>query len=165
VSDRRTTLITALKKRLLDTHEQVETLRVACSQFGDEFDEAAFVAAWNSKDRKLKLTALSVQAAYENSINGAIRIAQELSELAGWTPANLEPSSVDALKALREHGVIPNATVHAQLKDAYEERSSLQHDYANTLARDIHEQAKATLDAVPALLQEAHLYVVQNFKN
>ena len=165
MSDRRLRLITALKKPLLDTHEQVETLRVACSQFGDEFDEAAFIAAWNDSDRSTKLSALAVQAAYENSINGAIRIAQELSELAGWTPANVEPSSVEALKALRENGVIPNARVHQQLKDPYEARGSLQHDYANTRARDIYEQAKATLDAVPAMLQEAHLYVVHNAKD
>ncbi len=164
MSDRRATLTTALKKRLLDTHEQVETLRVACSQFGDDFEETAFVSAWNSSNRLLKLSALAVQAAYENSINGAIRVAQELAELAGWTPANAKPSSIEALKALREHGIIPNAKLHLQLKDAYERRSLLQHDYANTLARDIHEQARATLDAVPALLQEAHLYVVQNLK-
>jgi hypothetical protein len=163
VSNRQATLITALKKRLIETDEQVKTLQVACSQFGEEFDEAGFIEAWNSSDRKVKLTALAVQAAYENSINGAIRIAQELSELAGWTEPNREPSSVDALKALRENGVIPSAAVHRQLKDAYEERSTLQHDYANTLARDIHEQAKATLDAVPAMLQEAHLFITRNF--
>src|SRR5262249_26352555 len=140
-------------------------LRLACGQFGDEFDEAAFVTAWNHSDRRTKLSALAVQAAYENSINGAIRIAQELSALAGWTAPNLEPSSIEALKALRENGVIPNAKVHQQLREAYEARGTLQHDYANTLARDIHEQAKATLESVPAMLQEAHLYVVQNFKN
>jgi hypothetical protein len=163
VNDRRTTLTTALKKRVLDTREQIETLRVACSQFGADFDETAFVSAWNNSDRHVKLSALAVQAAYENSINGAIRVAQELAELAGWTPANTEPSSVEALKALRENGIIPNAKVHQQLRDAYERRSLLQHDYANTLARDISEQARSTLDAVPALLQEAHLYVMQKF--
>lgn len=164
MSDRRATLTTALKKRLLDTLEQVETLLVACSQFDDDFDEAAFVSAWNSSDRQVKLSALAVQAAYENSINGAMRIAQELAELAGWTPANAEPTSVETLKALRENGIIANATIHQQLKDAYEQRGSLQHDYANTLARDIHEQAQATLVAVPALLQDVHLYVVQNLE-
>lgn len=161
MSDRRATLTTALKKRLLDTSEQVETLRVACSQFGDDFDETAFVAAWTSSDRQLKLSALAVQAAYENSINGAIRVAQELAELARWTPTNTAPSSFEALKVLRENGIIPNAKIHQQLRDAYEHRSLLQHDYANTLARDIYEQARATLDAVPAMLQEAQLYVVQ----
>lgn len=165
MSDRRATLTTALKKRLLDTLEQVETLRVACSQFGDDFDEAAFVSAWNSSDRRVKLSALAVQAAYENSINGALRTAQELAELAGWTtPANTEPTSVEALKALRKNGIIANARIHQQLQDAYAQRSSLQHDYANTLARDIHEQARVTLDAVPALLQDVRLYVVQNLK-
>lgn len=165
MSDRRATLTTALKRRLLDTLEQVEMLRVACSQFGDDFDEAAFVSAWNSSsDRHLKLSALAVQAAYENAINGAMRIAQELAELAGWTPANTEPTSVEALEALRENGVIANATIHQQLRDAYEQRGALQHDYANTLARDIHEQARATLGAVPALLQDVHLYVVQHLE-
>jgi hypothetical protein len=151
----------ALKRRLLDTREQVETLRVACSQFGDDFDEAAFVSAWRGSDRKLKLPALAVQAAYENSINGAMRIAQELAELAGWTPANTAPTSVEALRALRENGIIANAAVHRQLRDAYEQRNAL-HDYPNTLARDIHEHARATLAAVPALLQDVHLFLVRN---
>lgn len=164
MTNRRATLITALKKRVLDTLEQVETLRVGCSQFGDDFDEAAFVSAWNSSGRRQKLSALAVQAAYENSINGAIRIAHELAELSGWTPANTEPSSVEALKALRENGIIANAKIHQQLRDAYEQRSSLQHDYANTLARDIHEQARATLDAVPTLLQDVRLFVVQELR-
>ena len=162
MSARRATLTTALKRRLLDTREQVETLRVACGQFGDDFDEADFISAWSSSDRHLKLTTLAVQAAYENSINGAIRIAQELAELAGWTPPNTQPTSVEALKALRDNGIIANPTIHQQLRDAYEQCSSLQHDYANTRARDIHEQARATLEAVPTLLQEVHLYVTQN---
>lgn len=164
MSVRRSTLITALKRRLLDTRDQVGALRAACSRFGDDFDEQAFASAWNSSDADAKLPALAVQAAYENSINGAIRIAQELSELAGWTPANLEPSSTAALKALRENGLIASAKVHQQLKDAYRQRGSLQHDYANTLAREIHEQTRATLDAVPRLLEDVHLYVVQHFE-
>jgi len=32
------------------------------------------------------------------------------------------------------------------------------------LARDIHEQALATLEAVPLLLQDVGLYITQNFK-
>lgn len=164
MSDRRSTLITALKRRLLDTRDQVDALRAACSRFGDDFDEEAFTSAWNSSDADSKLPALAVQAAYENSINGAIRIAQELSELAGWTPANIQPTSTEALKALRENGLIATATLHQQLKDAYEQRGSLQHDYANTFARDIHEQTRATLHTVPRLLEDVHLYVVQNFK-
>ncbi|MFL5953329.1 MAG: hypothetical protein ACJ76I_04370 [Gaiellaceae bacterium] len=114
MSDRRATLTAALKKRLLDTHEQVETLRFACTKFGDDFDEAAFVSAWSSSERELKLSALAVQAAYENSINGALRTAQELAELAGWTRANTEPRSVEALKALRDNGIIANAKIHQQ---------------------------------------------------
>jgi len=164
VSDRRSTLITALKRRLLDTRDQVNALRAACSRFGDDFDEQAFASAWNSSDADGKLPALAVQAAYENSINGAIRIAQELSELAGWIPANTEPTSAEALKALRENGLIATAKIHQQLKDAYAQRSSLQHDYANTLARDIHEQSRATLETVPRLLEDVHLYVLRNFK-
>ncbi len=163
MSDRRATLLTTLKRRLLDTRDQLDALRVACSQFGDDFDEGAFISAWNSNDPQRKLPALAAQAAYENSINGAIRIAQELAELAGWTPPNSEPTSTQALKALRENGVIATAKVHQELKDAYEERGSLQHDYANTLARDIYEQTSATLRAVPPLLEDIHLYVTQHF--
>lgn len=164
MGDRRATLLAALKQRLLDTRRHVDALQVAGARFGADFEEELFVKAWNSSDAERRLPALAAQAAYENAINGAIRIAQELSELAGWTPANREPNSTEALRALRENGVIGTAKLHQELKDAYEARSDLQHDYANTLARDIHEHALATLEAVPGLLQEVALYLTQNFR-
>ena len=160
MSDRREVLTTALKKRLLDTAGHIETLRLACAKFGTDFDVDAFTQAWNGQDQERRITAYAVQAGYENAINGAIKIAQELSELAGWTPPNLEPTSTEALKALRENGII---TAKTQAKsDAYEDRSTLQHDYANTLSRDIHQATRETLSSVPLLLQDVHQYIIRN---
>jgi hypothetical protein len=98
------------------------------------------------------------QAGYENAINGAIRIAQEICELEGWTPANQEPSSIEALKHPRENGVIMAAT-RDRLRGAYESRSDLQHDYVTTAVRLIHEEARATLEAVPELLRDVWLHI------
>jgi uncharacterized protein YutE (UPF0331/DUF86 family) len=162
MSSRRELLVTAIKQRLLDTSRHVDTLRAACAQFESDFDLQAFVTAWNGRSQEQRIAAYAVQAGYENSINGAIKIAQELSELSGWTPPNQQPNSNEALRKLRESGVI-TAKALTSLKDAYEARSKLQHDYANTLARDIHEATFATLDAVPELLQNVHLYVTQNY--
>jgi uncharacterized protein YutE (UPF0331/DUF86 family) len=162
MSSRKELLVTAIKQRLLDTSKHVETLQAACARFGEDFDLQRLVAAWDGESQEQRIAAYAVQAGYENAINGAIKIAQELSELADWTPANQEPNSNEALRKLRENGVITAKTL-TRLKDAYEDRSKLQHDYVNTLARDIHEAALDTLAAVPELLQEVRLYVTQNY--
>ena len=162
MSSRKELLVTVIKQRLLDTSRHVVTLQAACAGFGEDFDLQRFVAAWKGDSQEQRIAAYAIQAGYENSINGAIKIAQELSELAGWTPANQEPNSNEALRKLRENGVITAKTL-TRLKDAYEDRSKLQHDYANTLARDIHEATLATLGAVPELLQEVRLYITKNY--
>lgn len=162
MSGRREVLLAGIKKRIADTERHLETLRVACARFGEDFDDSAFKQAWHGTDQELRMAAYAVQAGYENSINGAIKIAQELSELAGWTPANKEPQAFEALKALKANGVITGSTLD-DLRAAYEDRGIVQHDYVNTLAIDIHDATLATLDAVPAMLQDVVLYVKQNF--
>ncbi len=160
MSNRQALLETAIKERLTDTDKHVKTLQHVCSKFGSDFDLSAFGQAWTSDDNEERVLAYAVQAAYENAINGAVKIAQELCELEGWTPSNHQPSSTEALKKLRENGLF-DAGTHARLKDAYESRNDLQHDYVNVAARRIHEAATATIRAVPNMLQEVALYVRQ----
>lgn len=162
MSDRRATLLVTIKRRVVDTKGHVDALAAACAKFGDDFDLDRFRTAWNGGDTELRLQAYAVQGAYENAVNGAVKIAQELAELAGWTPANQEPSVFEALKALKESGVITNATMQ-KLREAYEDRGHVQHDYVNARAADIHESTAATLEAVPTLLQDVHLYIVQSY--
>jgi uncharacterized protein YutE (UPF0331/DUF86 family) len=145
----------------MDTRRHLETLQVACTRFGDNFDESAFARAWNGTDEEMRLAAYAVQAGYENSINGAMKIAQELSELAGWTPANTEPSVFEALKALKANGIVDNKTLTG-LRGAYEDRGILQHDYVNAGVAEIHAATLDTLEAVPSLLQDVELYLRQN---
>jgi uncharacterized protein YutE (UPF0331/DUF86 family) len=132
----------------------------ACSKFGSDFDFSLFEQAWTSDDDDQRLLAYGVQAGYENAINGAVKIAQELCELEGWTPANQEPKSTEALKKLKENGLV-DAGTHAKLKDAYESRGDLQHDYVHVAVYKIHEAAAATLEGVPLMLQDVALYVQQ----
>jgi hypothetical protein len=152
--------IVAARGENLHTNCQV-VIEIACTRFGDNFDEAAFAQAWTGTDEDMRLAAYAVQAGYENSINGAVRIAQELAELAGWTPTNQEPSVFEALKTLKANGVIDNKTLMG-LRGAYEDRGTLQHDYVNAGAGDIHSATLDTLDAVPSLLQDVELYLRQN---
>ncbi len=151
-------LETSIKSRLVDTRGHIEALRHACSKFGTDFGLDEFAAASASDDPEIRLPAYAVQAAYENGINGAIRIAQELCELEGWASANHEASSIEALKLLHEHGLITAGT-RKSLRDAYESRNDLQHDYVNVAAQRIHAAAIATLEAVPLLLQDVALHV------
>ena len=83
--------------------------------------------------------------------NGCIKIAQELSELRGWSPPNVAPNANEALKQLHNNGVITQKT-WAALKDANEQRNDVQHDYVGTAARGIHRATLAVLEHAPSLL-------------
>ena len=160
MSNRKALLETVIKDRLVDTKRHLDTLRHACSKFGTDFDFSLFEQAWTSDDHDRRLLAYGVQAGYENAINGAVKIAQELCELEGWTPANQRPTSTEALKTLKENGLV-DARTHAKLKDAYESRSDLQHDYVHVTVYKVYEAAKATMESVPLMLQDAALFVKQ----
>lgn len=159
MSDRSALLETTLKARLVDTRKHLEALERAVAGFPNDFGLAEFERAWVG-DAGERLTAYPIQAGYENVINGCVRIAQELCELNGWTPANLEPKSTEALRHLQQNGII-GARTHAALKDAYERRGQVQHDYLGAAARGIHAAALAVLEHAPRLLQDIALHLKQ----
>jgi len=159
VSDRKALLETTIKARLVDTRKHLEALEQAVAGFHSDFDVGEFERAWSGEPDE-RLRAYPVQAGYENAINGCVRIAQELCELEGWTPPNLEPTSTEALKQFRERGLI-SVQAHKALKDAYERRSDVQHDYIGAAAHDVHAATSAVLEHAPSLLQDVALYLQQ----
>lgn len=159
MSDRSALLETRLKARLVDTQKHLQALERAVAGFPNEFALADFERAWVG-DPGDRLTAYPIQAGYENVINGCIKVAQELCELNGWAPANLEPKSTEALKQLHESGVIGPKT-RAALKDAYERRGEVQHDYIGAAAREVHAAALAVIEHAPLLLQDVALHLQQ----
>jgi uncharacterized protein YutE (UPF0331/DUF86 family) len=143
----------SIKERLLDAQRHLQALEYAAAVFGADFDLAAFEDAWRSSDPEQLAKAYAVQAGYENVINTCVKIAQELCRLEGWITAGVEPSSIEALKLLREHGVI-SAGTRSALEDAQERRSDIQHDYVNVAAREIHAAARQVIEHAPLLLQD-----------
>jgi len=159
MSDRADRLATTLKSRLVDTRKHLEALERAVAGFPNDFGLAEFERAWVG-DAGERLTAYPIQAGYENVINGCVTIAQELCELNGWTRANLEPTSTEALKRLRENRIIGSKT-HAALKDAYERGGVVQHDYIGAVAREVHAATHAVIEHAPNLLQDVALHMRQ----
>lgn len=154
MSDQRTALLeTNLKRRLLDAERHLRALEQSAAGFGGDFDLAEFEQAWRSGAPEQLNRANAVQAGYENVVNACIRIAQELCELEGWTPSNLESTSTEALRQLHQHGVIA-AKTHGAMKNAYERRSDIQHDYVGVAARALHEGVALVLTHAPLLLQD-----------
>jgi uncharacterized protein YutE (UPF0331/DUF86 family) len=147
-------LETSIKRRLIDARRHLTALEHAAAEFGGDFDLDSFESAWRADDPKALERAYVVQAGFENVINACIKIAHELTELEGWRPAGAEPSSIEALRLLRENGVITASTLSA-LKDAQERRSNIQHDYVNVAARELHAAAQGVLEHAPLLLQDA----------
>jgi uncharacterized protein YutE (UPF0331/DUF86 family) len=152
--DRPAALETSIKERLLDAQRHLQTLEYAAAAFGGDFELAPFEDAWRSSEPEQLARAYAVQAGVENVINACVRIAQELCRLEGWAPAGPDPSSVEALELLHEHGVI-TAKTRAALKDAQERRSDVQHDYVNIAARELHAAARLVMEHAPLLLQGA----------
>ena len=143
----------SIKERLLDGQRHLKALEHAAAELGDDFDLDAFEKAWSSDDPEELKRAYTIQAGYENVINACIKVAQELCQLEGWSGPGVEPSSIEALKLLHEHGVI-NAKTRSALRDAQERRSDVQHDYVNVAAREIHEAARQVMEYAPLLFQE-----------
>jgi hypothetical protein len=152
-------LETSLKERLVDTHKHLEALERAVAAFPNEFGPDEFEQAWAGEAAE-RLTAYPIQAGYENVINGCIRIAQELCELSGWTPPNVEPKSTEALKHLFDKGIV-NAKTYGALKDAYARRGEVQHDYVGTAAREVHRATLAVIEHAPQLLQDVATHLKQ----
>lgn len=154
-ADRSALLKTTLKDRLVDTRKHLEALESAVAAFPDDFALTEFERAWRGEAAE-RLTVYPIQAGYENVINGCIKVAQELCELRGWTPANVEPKSTEALKHLQDNGIISPKTRGA-LKDAYERRGEIQHDYIGAAAREVHAATLTVIEHAPQLLQDVAL--------
>lgn len=159
MAGRKQLLETSIKTRLTDTRTHLEALEAAIASFSDEFDLVAFEEAWLGGPRE-RLTVYPIQAGYENVVNGCVKIAQELCELEVWTAANREPTASEALKQLRDHGLMTAQTLEA-LREAYAQRGDVQHDYVGAVARDVYAAANATLEHAPSFLQDVALYVKQ----
>ncbi len=159
MTDRSGFLETRLKDRLVDTQKHLEALERAVAEFPNDFGLAEFERAWVGTPAE-RLTTYPIQAGYENVINGCIKIAQELCDLNGWTPSNREPSSTEALKRLKENGII-NSQTNAALKDAYERRGEVQHDYIGAAAREVYAATLAVIEHAPNLLQDIALHLKQ----
>ena len=154
MNDERAALLEAtIKRRLIDAQRHLHALEQSAALFGGDFELAEFERAWQSSVPVELNRANAVQAGYENVVNACIKSAQELCELEGWTAANREPTSTEALKQLRQHGVI-GAKTHGAIKEAYERRNAVQHDYVGVAARALHGAVELVLVHGPALLQD-----------
>ena len=146
----------SIRELLLDARRHLAALESAVTEFGPDLDAAAFEAAWQSDQPSDLHRAYLIQAGYENVINAAIRAGRELCELRGWLPVDVEPSSIDVLRLLRENGVV-DGQVRRKLEQAQEVRSLVQHDDANVGAGQVREAVVLVLDAAPQLIQGAAL--------
>ena len=152
-SDRAALLGANIKRRLLDAERHLRALEQSAAAFGGDFDLAEFEQAWRSGVPEELNRANAVQAGYENVVNSCISGARELCELEGWTAANRKPTSIEALKQLLRHGVIAPKT-HSAMKEAYERRSDVQHDYVGVAARALHGAVELVLIHAGLLVQD-----------
>jgi hypothetical protein len=82
------------------------------------------------------------------------------SKTYGWAPPNVEPASTEALRHLKENGIISSKT-HTALKDAYRRCGEVQHDDIGAAAREVHSATLAAVEHAPNLLHDVALHLKQ----
>ncbi|MGH3073438.1 MAG: hypothetical protein ACRDQC_00845 [Gaiellales bacterium] len=106
------------------------------SAFPPDFGPTAFEQAWASGDPGELNRVNAVQGGFENVVNQLLEAAVELCRLEGWFDGRGE-SVLLALRCLKEHGVIAEAT-RKNLAGAKELRDGTQHAYPGVAATDFH---------------------------
>jgi uncharacterized protein YutE (UPF0331/DUF86 family) len=113
-------------------------LDAAIALFEPDFDPALFRAASASSDPAELAKANQVQAAFENTHNHLIGLAQGIIELEAWAPDRSD--ALTALRKLKEHGVISEPRRRA-MHDAQVIRNAIQHSYADVASDELREAA------------------------
>jgi hypothetical protein len=142
--------------RLADLPRHQRTLDAAVELFQPEFDRELFLEAFASEDPAELAKANQVQAAFENTHNHLVGLAEGIVEFKGWSPDRLDAPTV--LRKLKENAVITEAQRKA-LHDAQVVRSGVQHDYPEANGADLREaviavqtHSSAYVEAVIAFL-------------
>ena len=145
-----------LMVRLADLPRHQRALDAAVELFQPDFDREPFLEAFSSEDPAELVKANQVQAAFENTHNHLVGLAEGIVELKGWSPDRLDAPTV--LRKLKENGVITEAQRSA-LTGAQVVRSGVQHDYAEANGDDLREaviavqaHSSAYVEAVVAFL-------------
>ena len=146
-----------LQKRLAGVSRHQRALRAAIQLFEPDFDPDAFRAAATSDDPAELGKANQVQAAFENTHNHLIGIAQDVAKLKGWSP---DPNAGVALRLLKQYGVISEA-VRKRLHDAQTIRSNMQHAYAEVTADELHTGARNVDDHADAFVMAVVAFLMR----
>lgn len=149
--------LTRLRDRLADLPRHRRALELAISSFGDDFDETAFTAAAKSQEAKELAKANAVQAAFENTHNHLIGIAESVVQLLGGTG---DEDALTCLRKLKNEDLITERT-RAALADAQRVRSRLQHAYDTAAASELHEAASLVRGHVQTYLDDVSAWLRQ----
>lgn len=134
--------------------ERIPRYRAALLQsmtyFGEDFELAAFVAAYSSEDPETINAVTAVEGNLGHIVNWLKQIADfgyhELLRL-----ERIEKGDGRPLDRLVDIGVL-NAADQDRLVDLVQVRNRLQHDYPELVPKEIHSAVSRTLELLPGLL-------------
>jgi uncharacterized protein YutE (UPF0331/DUF86 family) len=137
-----------VRDRVSDVRRHLIALRTAMAEFGEDFDRAAFRAAYDSEDP----VELNRVKAVERGVDQLYNYIAELSafglELATVRKRHDETNARRDLDSLRTSGVLAAERVR-RLQRLRELRRLLVHEYANATADQVHEAARIVADEFP----------------
>ena len=147
--DRARALKAKIRDRVSDLRRHLIALRVAMSEFGEDFDLDAFQAAYDSEDPVELNRVKAVERGVDQLYNYIAELGAFGLELAGVRQRRDETNARADIDALARIGVIGPGRAR-RLQRLRELRRQLVHEYAAATAEQVHEAGRIiTTEFVP----------------
>lgn len=161
-SDRARVLKAKIRDRVGDVRRHLIALRVAMAEFGEDFDLAAFQAAYDSHDpvelNRVKAVERGVDQLY-NYVAELVAFGLELAEVRARGDATNARVDLDALVRI---GVI-GPERGRRLQRLRELRRQLVHEYATATAEQVHEAARIIASEFVAFYDAYRDWIARGF--
>jgi uncharacterized protein YutE (UPF0331/DUF86 family) len=137
-----------VKDRVTDVRRHLRALDAATAEFGEDFDLAAFEAAFRSEDPDELNHVKAIERGVDQLYNYLADLAALGLELAGERRAGDDTNARRDLDALARLRVLSRERVD-RLQRVRELRRLLVHEYATSTAAEVHEAAQILIRELP----------------
>jgi uncharacterized protein YutE (UPF0331/DUF86 family) len=151
-----------IQDRLTDVSRRLTALRTAMARFGEDFDQDAFINAYNSDDPDALNLVMAVERGVDHLYNYMADLTAFGLELADRRDRDASLNARRDIDDLRRAKVLSGERTD-DLQRLREIRRLLVHEYAQATAVQIHEAARITSRVVPVFFNAYRKWITLGF--